>query len=138
MNIDVQVLTEFIAVFMIIIAGALLFWKKTDGFKIVIPLIVLAASLYFWSILLNDGFQKNRYISKDEARAVKMFQQNCKQVNFIQSNETSGLGIGMTGKGSPVLGTVSSSNEDSYFYVCDEGVKYNLTYDIEKYRKFYP
>lgn len=138
MNIDVQVLTEFIAVFLIIIAGALLFWKKADGFLIVIPLIVLAASLYFWSILLNDGFQKNRYISKDEARAVKMFQQNCKQVNFIQSNETSGLGIGMTGKGSPVLGTVSSSNEDSYFYVCDEGVKYNLTYDIEKYRKFYP
>lgn len=138
MNIDIQVLTELIAVFLIIIAGALLFWKKADGFLIVIPLMVLAASLYFWSILLNDGFQKNRYISKDEARAVKMFQQNCRQVNFIQSNETSGLGIGMTGKGSPVLGTVSSSNEDSYFYVCDEGVKYNLTYDIEKYRKFYP
>ncbi|MDH2020741.1 hypothetical protein N5J44_16315 [Acinetobacter ursingii] len=89
------------------------------------------------TLLETQNNPSKRYISKDEARAAKMFKQNCKQVSFIQANNTSGIGVGMTGQGSPVLGTVSSSNEDSFVYVCDGNVQYTLTYDIEKYRKFY-
>lgn len=138
MDFNYFVMVKFIAAFNIIVAVMLFFWKRTAAFPIVIFLLIIGGgALFYGLVFLQDEMQNNRYISKDEARAAKMFQQNCKQVDYIQSNETTGLGIGMTGKGSPVLGTISSSNEDSYFYMCDEGVKYNLTYDIEKYRKFY-
>ncbi|MCE7534195.1 hypothetical protein [Acinetobacter nosocomialis] len=111
------------------------------GIERVIPLIALGAGisggclLYILHTTQNDP--SSRYISVDEKRAAKMFTQNCKQVNYVQANNTTGLGLGVSTKGSPVVGAISSSNEDSYVYSCDGGVQYTLTYDIEKYRQFY-
>ena len=100
---------------------------------LIVAVFVLLGAFYYQ----DQNNSPSRYISKDEVRAAKMFNENCKQVNFVQANNTSGVGIGLTTKGSPVVGTMSSSNEDSYVYACDENIQYTLTYDIEKYRKFY-
>ena len=89
------------------------------------------------TLLETQNNPSKRYISKDEARAAKMFKQNCKQVGFVQANNSTDLGVGVSTNGKPVVGTIFSSNEDSYVYRCDEGIQYTLTYDIEKYRKYY-
>ena len=107
---------------------------ETPALIIAVMCIIVVVIVVLKPSIVSD---QPRYISADEKRAATMFKQNCKQVSFIQANNTSGIGVGMTGQGSPVLGTVSSSNEDSFVDVCDGNVQYTLTYDIEKYRKFY-
>ena len=132
-------LFQIVGAFLLLTAGAvfMIAGRERGLFLAVISLGSGCISVGVGTLLETQNNPSKRYISKDEARAAKMFKQNCKQVSFIQANNTSGIGVGMTGQGSPVLGTVSSSNEDSFVYVCDGNVQYTLTYDIEKYRKFY-
>ncbi|MFL1616222.1 hypothetical protein GHT89_16630 [Acinetobacter baumannii] len=128
----------FVGTSIILIGGAFVF--LSDGIQKASPLLMLGFLIAGGSLLYQIVTSPNeggRYISSDEKRAAKMFTQNCKQVNYIQANNTTGLGLGVTTKGSPVVGAVSSSNEDSYVYSCDGGVQYTLTYDIEKYRQYY-
>ncbi|WP_329417948.1 hypothetical protein [Acinetobacter indicus] len=132
-------LFQIVGAFLLLTAGAvfMIAGRERGLFLAIISLGSGCISFGVGTWLETQNNPSKRYISKDEARAAKMFKQNCKQVSFIQANNTSGIGVGMTGQGSPVLGTVSSSNEDSFVYVCDGNVQYTLTYDIEKYRKFY-
>lgn len=116
--------------------GASIFMRgELTSFPIMAVGAVIALAGALFTFINSDP--SSRYISENEKRAAQMFTKNCKQVNFIQANNTTGLGLGVSAKGTPVVGTVSSSNEDSYVYSCDDGIQYTLTYDIEKYRQFY-
>ncbi|EOV8625909.1 MULTISPECIES: hypothetical protein [Acinetobacter] len=107
---------------------------ETPALIIAVMCIIVVVIVVLKPSIVSD---QPRYISADEKRAATMFKQNCKQVGFVQANNSTDLGLGVSTNGKPVVGTIFSSNEDSYVYRCDEGIQYTLTYDIEKYRKYY-
>ena len=107
---------------------------ETPALIIAVMCIIVVVIVVLKPSIVSD---QPRYISADEKRAATMFKQNCKQVVFVQANNSTDLGLGVSTNGKPVVGTIFSSNEDSYVYRCDEGIQYTLTYDIEKYRKYY-
>lgn len=136
---EISQIIFFVSLVIIVTGGATIFFRSEPGaaLPIIVFGVLLGCGCLLYIFMNAENDPSSRYISNDEKRAAKMFTQNCKQVNYIQANNTTGLGLGVSTKGSPVVGAISSSNEDSYVYSCDGGVQYTLTYDIEKYREFY-
>lgn len=121
------------------IIGAIAAFAWSRQYETPALILVAVTLIVVVTVILNPDIisDQPRYISANEKRAATMFKQNCKQVGFVQANNSSDLGLGVSTNGKPVVGTIFSSNEDSYVYRCDEGIQYTLTYDIEKYRKYY-
>ncbi|ENW02920.1 hypothetical protein [Acinetobacter beijerinckii] len=126
-------------VVMVGIIGAIATFAWTREYEVpVLILIVMGILGGAFTVLNPDALNdRQRYISADEKRAATMFKQNCKQVGFVQANNSTDVGMGVSTSGKPVIGTIFSSNEDSYVYRCDDGIQYTLKYDIEKYRQYY-
>ena len=123
-------LLVIIGCFMILISGP----NMLAYILVAIGVAITIGTFIFKSV---ETQPTNRIISTDEKRAIKMFEQNCKQVNFIQANSNTGVGAGLSTNGKPIVGAIKSTNEDSYTYKCDDNIEYTLTYDIEEYRKYY-
>lgn len=122
----------------ILMAGVIYMIFGEKSIPLAIGCFVFGSILFMTQLYIESKKGEfERYISKDEERAARMFKQNCKLVNFIQGNEKSSTGFGVSSGGSLIVGTGSSSNQDNYIYSCDGNIQYTLTYDIEKYRKFY-
>lgn len=126
-------------VFVAGIIGAIGVFAWSRSFETAALIIAVMCIIVVVIVVLKPSIVSDqpRYISADEKRAATMFKQNCKQVGFVQANNSTDLGVGVSTNGKPVVGTIFSSNEDSYVYRCDEGIQYTLTYDIEKYKKYY-
>jgi hypothetical protein len=123
---------EFLGVLGVVVAfGVMVLWglNKTDGDLKPIFLFIIPGA--FVAIVVVQVVE-NR--SKDQLRAEQLLKENCKQIDYVQGETVTATGYGFTGSGSPIVGTMNQSSADRYTYLCDGGVRYTLTYDIEKYR----
>ena len=113
----------FISVLLSIVGVSLLI--LTRGNKSAYALILFGVLMFCNTYLIERSgvLKKDKSISANEEQAIKMFKQNCKQVNFAHGNSDTGIGAS------------SSIVEDSYTYQCDDNIEYTLTYNIEEYRK---
>lgn len=102
--------------------------------KLLLLMVIPSGVASFIAIQAAQERNPGGYKSKDQLRAEKLFSENCKQIDFIQGEFKTATGFGVSVTGSPVVGTINQNSADRYTYLCDKGVRYTLTYDIEKYR----
>ncbi|MEO4091954.1 hypothetical protein ABH307_00655 [Acinetobacter pittii] len=93
------------------------------------------ATKSIWADTPLDLNQNRRFANEHRLEGEKLIALNCKLAEYKAPVSSDGSGVGVTTKGSVVVGSVSSSTNEQWTYLCDGNVKYTINFDLDKYRQ---